>query len=279
VKTILVPTDFTQAADNAALYALDLARYFKANILLYHTYHLPISTVEAPLIPLPSPELEKYSLQRLEENKTDLLRKAGKQVDISCLTTPGFAVDEILDIADSEDIDLVVMGVASGGNMIHKVMGSVATGVLGKIEQPLIVVPEQAHFVPPVHIGFACDYNQEISTEAIHFLKEFIAVFGAELDVINIEKPEDKLSFEKAVSSVHLESELAGVNHAFHYKVDKNVLNGLMDFENHHALDMLIMIPRHHTFFERIFQSSLTKGMVFRSAIPVLALMDGKTQR
>ena len=42
MKKILVPTDFSEVADNAFVHALELASKVDAELLLLHTYELPI---------------------------------------------------------------------------------------------------------------------------------------------------------------------------------------------------------------------------------------------
>jgi len=48
MKTILVLTDFSQPAYNAAAYALQLAKYRKADIELAHAFKVPAEAVRFP---------------------------------------------------------------------------------------------------------------------------------------------------------------------------------------------------------------------------------------
>jgi len=41
MKRILVPTDFSPAAENATAYAAQLARQIEASLVLLHVYQLP----------------------------------------------------------------------------------------------------------------------------------------------------------------------------------------------------------------------------------------------
>lgn len=274
MKTILVPTDFSPAANNAARYALALAGSLEAEVILYHTYHLPVSTAEVPMLAIPAAELEQSSMQRLEECRTELLREAGARIQVTCITTPGFAVDEINDIVESRGIDLVVMGNSGHGKIRHTFWGTVTTGVLEQIRKPLLIVPEGAGFNPLSRIGFACDYCSEVSPAVMRELKELTETFHSELCLISVEKPDEKISSEKALAAVRLETELAGVQHSIHFPVSKNVVEGLLEFEQEHKVDLLVMIPRQHSFLEKLFHPSQTRGMVFHSNIPVLALKE-----
>ena len=49
MKIIIAPTDFSSVADNACLYAANLAADIKAELLLFHTMELPIAAAEYPV--------------------------------------------------------------------------------------------------------------------------------------------------------------------------------------------------------------------------------------
>ena len=49
MKTILVATDFSSSAANAANYAAEMALRIKANLLLLHVYRIPIGYLEMPI--------------------------------------------------------------------------------------------------------------------------------------------------------------------------------------------------------------------------------------
>ena len=49
MKTILVATDFSPAALNAANYAADMALAINADILLLHVYQIPVVYLEVPV--------------------------------------------------------------------------------------------------------------------------------------------------------------------------------------------------------------------------------------
>jgi nucleotide-binding universal stress UspA family protein len=50
MKTILVPTDFSEAAKNAAEYAINLAKVLNTKVTLFHVYHVPLPISEVPIM-------------------------------------------------------------------------------------------------------------------------------------------------------------------------------------------------------------------------------------
>ena len=58
---------------------------------------------------------------------------------------------------------------------------------------------------------------------------------------------------------------------------DTDVNHAIETFVDQNNIDMLIMIPRKHSFFEGLFHRSHTKAITHVSHIPVLALHDSQT--
>ena len=68
MKTILVATDFSAAALNAANYAADMASTINADILLLHVYHIPVSYSEIPVVVTPD-DLMRECRKRYRRSK------------------------------------------------------------------------------------------------------------------------------------------------------------------------------------------------------------------
>ncbi|HEV7231651.1 MAG TPA: universal stress protein [Bacteroidia bacterium] len=273
-QTLFVPTDFSEAADNSANYAIALAQELKASVILYHAYHIPVPTPEMPIMVISPQQLEKDNLQRLDHLRNKLLKKSGAKVHIECVCSPGFAADEITDISEARKADLIVMGISGSGPFAHALLGSVTTNMLRKISTPLLIVPEKAKFKGLSKIAFACDYEFGISPKTISKLKDFVKIFRAHLLVVGIREPQGELTATSINDGHFLEMELHGIPHSVFSPMNSDVTAGLLEFEDSHKVDLLVMVPRKHSFFSRIFHASNTKEMVFHSHTPILALRE-----
>ena len=138
MKTILVPTDFSKSANNAALYAANLAKEMKARILLYNVYDFPIGVAGDYAVPLITPsELKKESENLLKKTAANLQKIA--PIEIKCKAMMGAAIDEIL--AEERKASFIVMGMKGAGKLSELLIGSITTGVLKKTKKPLLVIP------------------------------------------------------------------------------------------------------------------------------------------
>lgn len=271
MKTILVPTDFSEIADNAALYAASLARLTKAKIILFHSFHIPIPVNDVPIIVVSVEELEKVNKEQLENVKKTI---SSDELLIECVTKIGFAVDEVLNYSRQNNIDLIVMGI-TGGTLINEyLIGSSTTDVIRKTKTPVLVIPEKCKFKKMSKIVLASDYSDITDKSVLAPLHEFIDLFKAKLLVVNVMAVEEVPTVEKAVSGVQLEHYLEGVEHDLYFSSNNDVVQGLNEFVDEEKADMIAMIPRKHNVFQRIFNEGNTKKMTFHTHIPLLALPD-----
>src|SRR5688572_9389995 len=81
MKTILIATDFSATAFNAATYAADMAQVIHANLLLFHSYQVPVTYSEVP-VAVNFADLEKDAESRLDLIKSDLLAWTGNRIEI-----------------------------------------------------------------------------------------------------------------------------------------------------------------------------------------------------
>jgi len=225
-----------------------------------------------PVMIISPEELEKNNAERLEAFRKDVLKTA--TVAVENLISPGFAVDEICEIAIEKDVDLIVMGISSSSGLGHVLLGSVTTGVLQDTKKPLLIVPDSTTFAMPRKIAFACDYNNSVSAGPIRELKKFVKLFNAELFVIHVEIPDEKIVVHETAHGTRLEDELGDLPHTTHFPSNPNIIDGLTEFQESHQIDLLVMIPKRHSLISRIFHSSNTKRMAFHTHVPILALHE-----
>jgi nucleotide-binding universal stress UspA family protein len=141
LQRILVPTDFSDAAEDALGAAMTLARAFGAIIEVLHVNPTTIM-VTAPLEAVPFttlvPDLSRRVKERLNESVARL-----KQEGIPCETRlmEGSPHLEILKRAEEMNANLIVMGTHGHGGIAHAVLGSVTERVLHRARCPVLVVP------------------------------------------------------------------------------------------------------------------------------------------
>lgn len=273
MKTILVATDFSDAARNASQYAIDLAKAVQAKVIFFHAYHIPVTVSETPII-IDYPELEETNLQLLKHEK--LMLNVGDDLEVEYYTTAGLAVDEILEIEQNDKPDLIVMGMSGAGKLSEFLLGSISTSLISKTSTPVLIIPENARYKTPERIAFACDYNIDANTGVLDPLKEFALKFNSSVLIINLLKENEKIDSEKAIKGMIIENQLQEIEHSFYFPEDDDFVHGLNEFSDTHAVDLLAIIPHKHNFLAKIFSETHTKKLAFHSHVPLLAIPEKK---
>lgn len=154
-ENILIATDFTPNSDHAFKYAVLMARQHNAKIHLLHVVPQVDTSMRNYFSIIKGQDwLTNFEQQHAEEAHTEIKKAldefvakeladspedqklfAGSQVSI------GNPVNCILDLAESLNADVIVMGTHSKGALEHALLGSVAEKVLHKSTRPIFVVP------------------------------------------------------------------------------------------------------------------------------------------
>jgi len=152
LKTVLVPTDFSDASESALRYGKAMARAFGASLHVVHVMedllaHAWAAEVYVASMPQLRDEIEKESRQRLG---TLLADGELKELRAETALLAGNPFLEIVRYAKAHNIDLIVMGTHGRGPIAHMLLGSVAEKVVRKSPCPVLTVREAQHeFVMP----------------------------------------------------------------------------------------------------------------------------------
>ena len=152
IKSVLVPTDFSDASETALTYGRGLAEAFGASLHLVHVMedllaHAWAAEVYVAAVPNLREEIERESRQRLSAMLPEADRER-LRAEIALLSGNPFI--EIIRYAKAKDIDLIVMGTHGRGPIAHMLLGSVAEKVVRKSPCPVLTVRDAQHkFVMP----------------------------------------------------------------------------------------------------------------------------------
>lgn len=140
---LLVPLDGSELSESAVPYALDLARKYRARVLLLRATEVPDSVV----LPAGVPGLALADLREREQGGIrgylaawkKRLEEAGVE-ECETLTCLGGAAESILAEAEAYDVGLVVMSSHGRGGFDRLIHGSVAEKVLRAAHCPVLLV-------------------------------------------------------------------------------------------------------------------------------------------
>jgi nucleotide-binding universal stress UspA family protein len=276
MKTILLATDYSKAANNALKYAIELAKFTKAKLVLFHAYNFPLPVSDmAMVMPAVIQDLEEENKKAIKKLEDKIVKQTHGKIEIESFVSSGMPVDEILQVVRKKKVDLVVIGIRGAGKLSQALIGSTATFLMKKTNVPVLVIPEKAKFSKARKIALAYDYSQPIKKDVLRNIKEFAKMFKAEVMILNVVSLFEEPGYKKALELVKLNKAFRGIKHKFYFPASENTPDEINSFVKKQKPGMLVMFPHKHTLLERLlYHTSDTKRMAFQTTIPLLSLHD-----
>jgi universal stress protein A len=141
IRQILAPTDFSEFSKQAIDYALALAQTFDAKLLLLHVIEMPAYPVEGFVPPsIGTTLLEDLERQARFDLAQVLPAAPDAKVEVMRQVVVGTPYRTIVEVAEAEKVDLIVMATHGRTGLSHLVMGSVAERVVRTAPCPVLTV-------------------------------------------------------------------------------------------------------------------------------------------
>jgi nucleotide-binding universal stress UspA family protein len=142
-KNILFCTDFSEDSHWAFTYALDLAKTYKAKLLIFHVTPPPVHPEQLSLY-LPPKKLEELRLSQKKEIdhqvRIHYVEKMERFKNYKIVFKEGEPFVEIIQRAKKDSSDLIVMGTHGRTGLDHVLFGSTAEKVVRKSPCPVLTV-------------------------------------------------------------------------------------------------------------------------------------------
>ncbi|MEO6683202.1 MAG: universal stress protein [Ginsengibacter sp.] len=273
MKTILVPTDFSNASLNATNYAISLAKVFDSEIVLINI--IPPAAIAHDSMFASIMITQAEILQQQQDLMQNEIEKLSKQHDgkIKAVVKDGYLSDIIPAVAEEEKANLIVMGMKGKGKS-NSIFGSTTTEIIRKFTFPVLVIPEATTYSPITQITYATDFDMALEMDRFTVLIALAEKFSAPVKIVHVEK-NDNFNLENSIGKIKTNLRFSGIPHEFHTINNKNVLEGINEFIQENPCSILAMVAHNHSLFERMFGKVHTKEMSYQTKLPLL-ILQGK---
>jgi len=144
LRTILVPMDFSPAAQQALELAKSLAKTAgPAHLVLVHAYYVPVE-LEQYLVSHGDPFFERLAKGVTKDLEAILTGLSDAGISAEYAARPGVPETVILEVAREKKADLIAMGTHGRRGLKHLLLGSVAEHVVRGAEIPVLTVRERS---------------------------------------------------------------------------------------------------------------------------------------
>jgi nucleotide-binding universal stress UspA family protein len=137
LKKILAPTDFSELSVRGVLYACQLAKDVGAEVIIFNVVLLDETNS------IDKQEIERHK-KRLDEFIAEKIASAGAELKIRNLVDAGQPFGAIVDCAEKERADLIVMSSHDRSGLSRMLIGSFTDKLLRGASCPVLVVPAKS---------------------------------------------------------------------------------------------------------------------------------------
>ena len=267
MKKILVPTDFSENANQALKYAIEVANKFGSTVYVLHAYQISSST--GRLI-----SIDHIVEEDREQELSHLLRKVKPlltgDASIEGYVRRGGSVETVVSAANKLSVDIIIMGTTGASGMKKMFLGSTASNVIKNTELPVLAVPNDFTDFEINNITVALDDKKVPETYVLHPIIQLIRGYEAELNLLHV--VEDTDSEESIDPSIQEHLKKFGVPYTYFKLNSKDAGQGILEFVDRKNSNILCLIKHHRSWFQDIFHASMSERLAFESNIPLLVL-------
>ena len=274
MKRILFPTDFSEAATNAFVHALEFANSIDGELVLLHAFDLPVFDSqyfpENYMLIYESVELSQFEVFKDELPKLHAIAQK-RNLDGIKMThrlmdgNLTFAIERAI---KEDQIDYIIMGTEGATGWSEALLGTHTTAVISDVNIPVFSIPMNFAFKPIKNIVFTTRFRPKDKI-ALKVVLEIAKKMKAKIKCLYVKTDGSDVRKETIKDWEH---EFANDPVEFHVVFSEDIKESILDFIMFKEVDVLAMLTYKRNFFENLFHHSLTKDCAAHLDIPVLAI-------
>ena len=276
MKSILLPTDFSNNSINAINYALELFKDERCEFYILNVQKAS-SFVSDDLMTMQSSTTIYQNL--IESAKTSIKNiiadikkkyKSENHIYHSIVDYDNF-IDSINQVIKAKNICLVVMGTKGATGAEKVIFGSNTVRVMQRCNSPVLAIPDNCKFRNLERIAFTSNYLTFYKKEELKPLITLAEKFNSKIDVLHLTKGEH-LTAGQENNRAFLDECFFNLNHEFINFSNTDLFETVKHYIQFHDISLLAMMSRKHSFLERLFTKHNVETFAFKVSVPFLVM-------
>lgn len=269
MKRILVPTDFSEQAENALKIAVQIAKTYGSEIFVIHSMETPLhlaTSSDSGSLP------ESLFFIKLAEKRFSDLRE--KEYLDGIVLNEAIGRNEIYeDIEEScekHNIDLIVMGSTGASGFKEMFVGSNTEKVVRTSSTPVLVIKNNHPAFKINDFVFASDFS-ESGKGAFKKAQTFAQKLGAKIHLLLVNTP---ANFKTSSESYSLMQDFVNgmdlENYTLNIHNDTSVEKGILNFTKHINAQLIGMGTHGRKGISHFFNGSVSEDLVNHANMPII---------
>ncbi|MBZ5856376.1 universal stress protein [Flavihumibacter profundi] len=273
MKVILVPIDFSETSRNAARFALAMASgIIDSRLIFYHVFSkVPAGSDGTPV------QNDRESRKKIVETALqNFVTELSPSDSVEIVAEEGVSLtDTLVRYVRHHEADLVVMGLTGATRLEQLLMGSNALNMALEAVCPVLIVPPDAQYTGIKNILFATTLKEVSTHTPIKQLKQLLSFFRANLHIVNVDVDHYvELTDEYKKERAEMQSLLADFSPEFYFIRIMDFVDAINTFAADFKIDLIITVPRKHSFLSSLFNQSSTKKLLYHTHVPLVAIRE-----
>ena len=282
MKSILLPTDFSNNSLNAIKYAVSIFKDVSCNFYLLNVQKASSfisddmmvmsasTTIYETLISAAKKSIENI-IQKIEAKYNNEKHHFHSIVDYDNL------IDSINQTSKIRNIDLIIMGTKGASGLKKVLFGSNTVHVMQRCHVPVLAIPDNYKFTGLSKVAFSTNHLSPNTLEDLGPLKELFMLYDFDLDILHLIE-EDNAYYKVFNNESFFKANFNNVKHQYFTTNSETILDAVQNYIAENNIEMLAIMNKKHAFLQRLFKNYLVKTIAFKVEVPFLVMPKMEAQ-
>lgn len=265
---ILVPTDFSNNAWKALVFASKIQEHNQADIVILHAFSTYYSGFQSP-----SDNQDQYDSQLAEalENIDGLRARIEKELpnlNYEIVAKGGILYNAVKELQETTSFSTICMGTKGASGLQAALIGSQTFEIGKRVDLPLVIVPEAYESTNNKEVTFLSDYGKN-DAGAVQLIEKLLQ--PEQINVVHLTKKVTEGETNKlaqhvqklALENTNISSNLISID-------DFSTEEGILGTIKANDWSLIAINPIERNFFESLFTKSFSKPLIHHSNVPIL---------
>lgn len=281
MKTLLIPVDFTDSSNNAVNFAVEWAKkYLYERIILLRSFYS--SMYENMIMSADFSNVNEEYLNKKRNDEREMLNelcrevdeKTGEGIQVQTAVTELPLVRSIIELIGEEKPEMILLGSDKqySGNEAFVAGNVIAIARVSPVR--VLIVPEDRSYQTIEKALVPVDFKSVTSLNKINRLRSSPRWHDVEILALNVDAAQKNLNpddhFKQSEENLH--NYLKNFKHSIYYEPDKNVINGILNFNRLNEVQLMIALPGVHSFLYSLTHKSISEALYKKCPLPVMIL-------
>lgn len=275
IRKIMVPVDFSETSEHATDHAAWLASVTQADLLLVHVLPPNLYYFETPE-PFVIPDSQAEARKETETKIRLIARELAEKYNVNPRTRilQGKVSYELIDLANEEHTDLIMMGTHGAKGLEEILIGSNAQHLVTKAPCPVITFKEEKREPGFSNIILPIDRSRH-SREKVGVAISIARLCNSKIHILGLLDNNDEGEYQKlqvVLDQVEMAINRAEISFTRRTVKGDNIAREAMKYADSMNADLILILTEEESVLGKIDLGPLSRHIVNHSPVPVFSM-------